>query len=119
MAERKKMTKENAEEKKIECTDKFCPIHGKQKLKLRGRNFEGNIIKKFPGRVVIQFERMIKVPKYERYEKRKTKIHARLPDCLKNEVNVGDLISVAETRPLSKTVHFVVSGIIKKKETKE
>jgi len=94
------------------CSDNFCPLHGKKKLKLRGRTFEGDVIRKFPGRVTIEFERMIKVPKYERYEKRKTKIHARLPNCI--EVNIGDRIQVSETRPISKTIHSVVSQIIRK-----
>jgi small subunit ribosomal protein S17 len=106
-------------ESKIECTDKFCPIHGAQKLKTRGRSFEGLVVKKLPGRVTIQFERMVKIPKYERYEKRKTKIHARLPDCMKQDINVGDLISIDETRPISKTIHFVVNHVVKKLEAKE
>lgn len=111
--------KEEKNVEKVECKDKFCPIHGSEKLKMRGRSFEGKVIKKLPGRVTIQFERMIKIPKYERYEKRKTKIHARLPDCMKSKVNVGDLILVDETRPISKTIHFVVSDIIKSVEAKE
>ena len=62
---------------------------------------------------------MISLPKYERYEKRKTKIHARLPDCMKDDVAVGDLIQIAETRPISKTIHFVVSKVVRKLEVKE
>ncbi|MCR4284891.1 MAG: 30S ribosomal protein S17 [archaeon] len=110
----KKMVKKVEKESKdtLECKDKLCPIHGERKLKMRGRTFDGVIIKKLPGRVTIQFERMIKVPKYERYEKRRTKIHARLPDCI--IAGVGDLVQVAETRPISKMIHFVVSNVIKK-----
>ena len=105
-------------EKTTECKDRLCPKHGDNKLKLRGRTFEGNVIKKLPGRVTIQFERMLKLPKYERYEKRKTKIHARLPDCMKDDVAVGDLIQISETRPISKMIHFVVSNVIRKLEAK-
>ena len=104
---------------KIECNDRLCPIHGDKKLKLRGRTFEGTVIKKLPGRITIQFERMLKLPKYERYEKRKTKIHARLPDCMKDDVEVGDLVQIAETRPISKTIHFVVNKSVRRKETKK
>jgi len=74
--------------------------------------------KKFPRRVVIEFERMIYVRKYERYAKEKTRIHARLPDCMKEEVNVGDIIKVQECRPLSKIIHFVVIKKIKGGEGK-
>ena len=114
MAAKKQETKET-----IECNDRLCPIHGDKKLKMRGRTFEGEVIRKLPGRVTIQFDRMLKLPKYERYEKRKTKIHARLPECMTDDVNVGDRIQIAETRPISKMIHFVVSKIIRKKETKE
>jgi|TARA_Y100000310_G_scaffold325414_1_gene388852 small subunit ribosomal protein S17 len=103
----------------ISCADKFCPIHGEKKLKVRGRVFEGEVIKKLHGRVTIQFERMIKVRKYERYEKRRTKIHARLPECMENDVNVGDLIQIGETRPISKMIHCVVIKVIRKMEEKE
>jgi len=91
-----------------ECNDKRCHIHGN--LKARGKTFEGTVIKKFPRRVVIEFERMVYVRKYERYKKSKTKIHARLPDCMEREINVGDLIKIQECRPLSKIIHFVVIG---------
>ena len=100
------------------CKDRLCPKHGDRKLKMRGRIFEGVVIRKFSGRVTIEFERMLKLPKYERYEKRKTKIHARLPDCMKDDVELGDLILIAETRPISKTIHFVVSKVVKKLEVK-
>lgn len=115
------VTKNNTKKVKgnIECKDRLCPIHGDRKLKTRGRTFEGVVIRKLPGRVTIQFERMLKIPKYERYEKRKTKIHARLPDCMGDDVAVGDLIQIAETRPISKMIHFVVSKVIKIKEKKE
>ena len=102
-----------------ECKDRLCPIHGDKKLKMRGRTFEGKVIKKLNGRATIQFERMIKLAKYERYEKRKTKIHARLPDCMKDDFAVGDLIQVAETRPISKMINFVVSKVILKAEDKQ
>jgi len=103
-------------EREIVCKDRLCPVHGDRKLKMRGRTFEGVVIRKLHGRVTIQFERMLKLAKHERYEKRRTKIHARLPDCMKDDVAVGDLIQIAETRPISKTIHFVVSKVIKVKE---
>lgn len=119
--EKKKTEKVIDREKKkktagaVECADKFCPFHGEKKLKLRGRIFQGKVIKKLPGRVVIQFERVLYIRKYERYEKRRTRLHARLPDCMKDGVNVGDLIQIAETRPISKMIHFVVNKVIRRK----
>ena len=113
MAKEKTKTKKEMKTDIVKCTDKLCPFHGSEKLRMRGRVFEGNVIRKFPGRVTVQFERMIKLPKYERYEKRKTKIHARLPTCMEG-IQLGDLIEVSETRPISKIIHFVVSNIVKK-----
>lgn len=89
-----------------ERSERDCPVHGS--LRARGRVFEGTVMKKFSNRVVILFERMIYVRKYERYSKSRTKIHARLPVCMENTINVGDYIKVQECRPLSKIIHFVV-----------
>ena len=119
MAEEKKTTKKVAKTTEVECKDRLCPKHGDRKLKMRGRTFDGVVIRKFPGRVTIQFERMLKIPKYERYEKRKTKIHARLPDCMKDDVAVGDLIQIAETRRVSKIIQAVVSKVVRKLEAKK
>ena len=88
------------------CKDRDCPFHGK--LKVRGRIFEGKVKRKFPRRITIEFERMIYVKKYERYAKSKTKIHARLPVCMEDKINIGDTVLVRECRPLSKIIHFVV-----------
>jgi small subunit ribosomal protein S17 len=115
----KGIKKQDSKDKKDFCKDRLCPVHGDRKLKMRGRTFEGVVVRKLPGRVSISFERMLKLAKYERYEKRRTKIHARLPDCMSGDVNVGDLVLIAETRPISKMIHFVVSKVIKVKEVKE
>lgn len=101
---KKEMKKEKSKNSQS-CNDIQCPFHGI--LSARGRVFKGTVIKKFPRRITIEFERTIYIRKYERYLKKKTKIHARLPDCLKDEINVGDYIEVQECRPLSKIIHFV------------
>ena len=87
------------------CGDRVCPVHGG--LKVRGKVFRGRVIRKFPKRIAIEFERMVYVRKYERYQKKKTKIHARLPSCMDDKVNTGDYAEIMECRPLSKLVHFV------------
>jgi len=107
-------------EKKIvdkdSCADPTCPKHGR--LKVRGRTFKGYVIKKFPKRIVIEFERIVYIRKYERYEKRKTRIHARLPSCSEDKVNVGDYVVVGECRPLSKLIHFVFLRKVKEEGEK-
>ncbi len=110
--------KEKAKKKKPEKKEakKIAEAPKEKKINSRGRIFEGKIIKKFPKRITIEFERMVYVRKYERYSKSKTKIHARLPQELEKEVNVGDFVQVQECRPLSKLIHFVVT---KKKDKEE
>jgi len=112
------MTKEKQEKleesSKPTCKDRDCPFHGS--LKTRGREFKGYVIRKFPRRVVIEFERIVKVKKYERYYKKKTRIHSRLPGCLESAINIGDYALVKECRPLSKIIHSVVIRKIKSKE---
>ena len=82
--------------------------NGEEGYILRGRKFEGYVIRKFDKRVTIKFERIKFIKKYERYLKTKTKLHARLPETMKNEINIGDYIQIMECRPLSKIIHFVV-----------
>lgn len=103
--------KKEIEKSKDSCTDKDCPYHGN--LRIRGRLFKGIVIKKFPRRVTVVFDRTIYVKKYERYKKAKTKLHARLPICLNSQINVGDYVEVSECRPLSKIVSFVLVRKIK------
>ena len=112
-----KKKNEKIEVDKSSCADETCPEHGT--LKVRGRTFKGNVVKKFPRRIVIEFERTIYIRKYERYMKKKTKIHARLPKCKENDVNVGDYVSVGGCRPLSKITHFVYLGKVEKEEASE
>ncbi|MEM4605527.1 MAG: 30S ribosomal protein S17 [Candidatus Pacearchaeota archaeon] len=82
-------------------------------LALRGRSFQGRVIKKFNDRVTIFFQRLFFVPKYERYEKRKSVLHARLLPNLKDSIKIGDLVEIRECRPISKTIHFVVTKKLK------
>lgn len=74
----------------------------------RGKIFEGTVTKKFPKRIVIEFERTVYVKKYERYARSRTKLHARVPESMEDVIQVGDYVKVQECRPLSKIIHFVV-----------
>lgn len=81
----------------------------------RGRIFTGNVVKKFPTRIVVEFEKTDYIPKYERYYKKKTKLHAYLPK--EANVEIGDYVKIQECRPLSKIIHFIfVEKIIKEKK---
>ena len=82
------------------------------KLRLRGRMFNGKIISKDTHRsAVITWDRVIYVPKYERYMKKRSKIKVHNPSCI--NAQIGDFVKVVETRPMSKTKSFVIVEITK------
>ena len=112
-----KQTKTVEKKHETKCNDRCCPKHGE--IAVRGRSFRGTVITKFPKRVCIEFDRTLFVKKYERYSKRKTKLHARLPDCMAAEVNIGDYIEITECRPISKIIHFIVTKKIHGAENSE
>lgn len=87
------------------CDDARCPFHGH--VKVRGKILTGKVVSISDKQtVVLQREYLQKVAKYNRYERRRGKLHAHLPPCI--ELKEGDTASVAECRPLSKTISFVV-----------
>ncbi|MHA1521994.1 MAG: 30S ribosomal protein S17 [Promethearchaeota archaeon] len=95
------------------CEDPNCPFHGK--LSLRGRILLGKVVStKMRGTIVIQRDFDYYVPKYQRYERRRSKIKAHLPSCI--EVSEGDMVRVSQCRKLAKTVDFVVVEKISKEE---
>ena len=88
-----------------ECNDPNCPFHGT--LPVRGKILEGKVISDKMGKTVIVERNYLHfVPKYERYERRRSRIAVHNPDCM--GIKKGDKVKIAECRPLSKTKHFVV-----------
>ncbi len=87
------------------------------KTSVRGKSFTGTVVSaKMHRTVVVEWERRVLIPKYERYEKRRSKISAHNPDEL--NAKEGDLVRIKETRPVSKTKNFVVIEILKRAEDK-
>jgi ribosomal protein S17 len=56
---------------------------------------------------VIEFPRLHYITKYERYEKRRTKLKVHNPECV--SAKNGDVVEIMECRPLSKTKSFVIT----------
>lgn len=111
-----KMAKKETQEKKEEKKEQQLS-QKKELVSARGRIFEGTVTKKFPTRVVLEFERTVYIKKYERYARKKTRLHARLPAGM--DVNVGDYVKVRECRPLSKIIHFIVTEKIRSEGEKK
>ena len=87
------------------CEDKNCPFHGS--LSTRGMTVTGKVVSdKMHKTVVVQIDFLQQFSKYKRFGKKRSKIHAHNPPCL--TAAKGDVVKIAECRPLSKTVSFVV-----------
>ena len=67
----------------------------------RTRTVTGKVVSdKMDKTITVLVERREKHPLYGKYIKRSTKLHAHDE---KNECRMGDLVTIAESRPLSKT----------------
>lgn len=92
------------------CGDEKCPWHGT--LPIRGKVFEGLVVStKAQKTAIVERNYFHYVPKYERYERRHSRIVAYNPDCI--SAKEGDRVKIAECRPLSKTKSFVVVERVK------
>jgi small subunit ribosomal protein S17 len=92
------------------CTDRNCPFHGT--LKIHGRLMVMEVVSaKAYKTATVEKERKAFVKKYERLEKRRTKIKVHNPECI--AAQAGDHVKIAETRPISKTKHFVIVEKVK------
>lgn len=91
----------------------------KQGIATRGATLEGFVVSdKMQKTVTVRLDYIIKVPKYERMKRRHTKVKARNPPEI--NAHLGDFVKIAECRPLSKTVHFIVTEkVVAKKEDKK
>jgi len=100
-----KTKKKKSKKKEVSCGDKKCAIHGE--ITTRGRVFEGVVVSdKMQRTVKVEWPRLFYLPKYERYEKRRSRVKAHNPPCI--NAKVGDRVRIAECRPLAKTVKFVI-----------
>jgi small subunit ribosomal protein S17 len=103
----------NVPEPEESCSDANCPFHGS--LSVRGQTVEGQVEStSMEKTVVVEREYDVRVPKYDRYMKRRSRIPAHHPDCF--DLSVGDTVRIAETRPLSKTKSHVVVEIVEEAE---
>ena len=96
-----------------ECKDNNCPFHGT--LRCRRQSFIGTIISnKMQNTAIVEWERKHFLRKYERYEKRKSKVKAHNPKCV--NASEGDIVKIVECRPISKTKNFVIVEVLGKEK---
>jgi len=87
------------------CDDVNCPFHGE--LAVRGRVLEGKVVSaKMDKTAIVERDYLLYVPKFIRYERRRSRIPSHNPPCV--GAKAGNRVKIAECRPISKTVSFVV-----------
>ena len=87
------------------CEDRNCPFHGI--LAIRGRVLDGTVqTAKMDKTVIVDREFLQFSSKFQRYERRHGHIASLNTPCI--DVKEGDRVRIAECRPISKTVSFVV-----------
>jgi small subunit ribosomal protein S17 len=95
------------------CDDKKCFRHGG--LKLRGETVSGRVVSaKSRHTVIVERDTTKFISKYQKWAKGRSHIAAHNPPCI--AAKVGDLVELAETRKLSKTKAWTVTGLIGKGE---
>jgi small subunit ribosomal protein S17 len=84
----------------------------KQSLK---RTFVGRVVSnKMDKTVTVLVERKVKHPVYGKYVTKSTKLHAHDES---NKVNEGDVVEIAETRPMSRTKTWAVLRVVQAVQT--
>ena len=83
-----------------------------------GGQFTGTVVSnKMEKSATVRWEYAENVPKYERKERRNTKITVHVPEDM--EVEEGETVRVGETRPISKTKSHIIIEKVDDEEAEE
>eukprot|EP01102_Stenamoeba_stenopodia_P007403 TRINITY_DN2072_c0_g1_i1.p1 TRINITY_DN2072_c0_g1~~TRINITY_DN2072_c0_g1_i1.p1 ORF type:complete len:163 (+),score=37.30 TRINITY_DN2072_c0_g1_i1:113-601(+) len=86
--------------------DKKCPFTGN--VSIRGRILRGVVVSnKMTRTIVVRRDYLHYIRKYNRFEKRHTNISAHCSPAFRT-IKVGDIVTIGQCRPISKTVRFNV-----------
>merc|ERR1711970_1086573 len=97
--------------------DKRCPFTGN--VRIRGRILTGVVRKlKMQRTIIVRRDYLYFVKKYGRFEKRHNNMAVHMSPCFM-DVEAGDIVTMGECRPLSKTVRFNVIKHTKPHRTEE
>ncbi|KAI8838404.1 40S ribosomal protein S11 [Chytridium lagenaria] len=93
--------------------DKKCPFTSGT-ISIRGRILTGVVVStKMKRTLIIRRDYLHYIPKYNRYEKRHKNLAAHVSPAFIG-VEAGDVVTVGQCRPISKTVRFNVLKVQKK-----
>ena len=81
----------------------------------RTRTVTGRVVSnKMDKTITVLIERRVRHPLYGKYMTRSSKVHAHDAD---NQCRIGDLVTVAETRPISKSKSWNLVEVVEKVES--
>ena len=93
--------------------DHKCPFTSD--VSIRGRVFKGVVLStKMKNTVTLRRDYLHYIKKYNRFEKRHKNLPAHLTPAF-GRTRVGDIVTVGQTRPISKTVRFSVVRVEKQR----
>lgn len=79
-----------------------------EEVKINGREFVGKVVStKMKDTIVVIIERFILHPLYKKPVRKTQKLSVHAPE---NNVIVGDTVKIQETKPISKTKHFILKS---------
>jgi small subunit ribosomal protein S11e len=88
--------------------DKKCPFTGN--VSIRGRILKGVCVSaKMERSIIVRRDYVQFIRKYKRYEKRHRNIPAHISPAF--QIGEGDVVTIGECRPLSKTIRFNVLAV--------
>ena len=97
--------------------DKKCPFTGN--VSIRGNILTGVVLKnKMARTVIVRRDYLHYIKKYRRFEKRHKNVPAHCSPAFR-DIAQGDLVTIGECRPLSKTVRFNVLKVNKSGSSKK
>lgn len=80
-----------------------------------GRTLSGRVTSnKMDKTVTVLIERRVQHPLYKKYVRRSTKVHAHDQN---NECREGDVVTISQCRPMSKTKSWRVVGVVERAES--
>ncbi|CAL1329132.1 30S ribosomal protein S17 [Candidatus Providencia siddallii] len=81
-------------------------------MNYKTHTMQGRVISnKMEKSIVVAIERVIKHPIYGKFIRRTTKLHVHDKN---NECNIGDIVEIRQSRPIAKTISWILIKIVKK-----
>lgn len=79
---------------------------------LATKDVEGIVIRKKQNTLYVEIKRQFKHKKYRKFIRRQSTLAVHINDDAQPSVDLGDLVSIVQTKPISKTKRWTFQGKI-------